>query len=244
MMARAAIVAVLTLGVAMAPGRAEGQVEAPDQNMKAFQLVFLKEEWVETPAPEEQLRRVKTAHEHFRKTLLDSGAALISGPIADAEELREVAVTALDSLEQAIEVFGNSPAARVAQQRIYAYTWWAAGDILRKAPDPTKRVDCYLGLLKRKYPIQHFPQEEMRQIQEGHLANIKKMADSGDLVIAGPVEDEEEDLRGILIFRTRDPERIRALVAEDPAVQKGRLVLELYRWSVPDGTFPPVEPSS
>ena len=63
------------------------------------------------------------------------------------------------------------------------------------------------------------------------------MADSGELVIAGPVE-RGGDLRGILIFRTGDADRIEELVAEDPAIQAGRLVLELHRWTVPKQCFP------
>ena len=91
--------------------------------------------------------------------------------------------------------------------------------------------------IKRPDRSPHFSKEELETIQQGHLANIRKMGDSGDLVIAGPIE-EESDLRGILIFRTRDADRIRRLVAEDPAIQAGRLKLELYRWRVPRGIFP------
>ena len=43
--------------------------------------------------------------------------------------------------------------------------------------------------------------------------NIRKMADSGDLVLAGPMGDDGA-LRGLLIFRTMDTERIHAMVPE------------------------------
>jgi len=46
-------------------------------------------------------------------------------------------------------------------------------------------------------------------------------------------------LRGILVFRATDPERITTAVAEDPAIQAGRLEMELYPWNVPKGSLPP-----
>ena len=70
---------------------------------------------------------------------------------------------------------------------------------------------------------------ESRAIQEGHLANIRRMADAGKLVVAGPLTDGG-DLRGMLIFRNTTPEEAKALVASDPAVKSGRLVLELHPW--------------
>ena len=67
------------------------------------------------------------------------------------------------------------------------------------------------------------------------------MAETGDLVLAGPFESEGA-LRGVLVFRTQDPQRIRSLVAEDPAVKAGRLGVDLYPWSIPRGSLP--EPPS
>jgi hypothetical protein len=39
-----------------------------------------------------------------------------------------------------------------------------------------------------------------RGIQEGHMANIRKMADTGKLIVAGPFSDNGE-LRGVFIFK-------------------------------------------
>jgi acetyl esterase len=70
---------------------------------------------------------------------------------------------------------------------------------------------------------------ENRKIQEGHLANINKMAAAGKLAVAGPFTDGG-DVRGILIFRNTTLDEAKSLVAADPAVKAGRLVLELHPW--------------
>ncbi len=70
---------------------------------------------------------------------------------------------------------------------------------------------------------------EHQQIQQGHMAHIGKMADSGKLLVAGPFTDNG-DLRGMLIFRVESPEEARALAEQDPAVKAGRLILEWHPW--------------
>jgi uncharacterized protein YciI len=85
-----------------------------------------------------------------------------------------------------------------------------------------------------------YPEEKLQELQAGHMANIRRMVDSGDLVLAGPMGDDGR-LRGIFVFRRIDPERITTQVAEDPAIKAGRLEMELYPWNVPRGSLPPRE---
>jgi uncharacterized protein len=73
------------------------------------------------------------------------------------------------------------------------------------------------------------PPEESKQLMKAHLANIVRLADAGSLVVAGPFLDEGP-LRGIYIFKVATVEEARALTATDPAVQAGRLEMELHPW--------------
>ena len=66
-------------------------------------------------------------------------------------------------------------------------------------------------------------------LQEAHLANINKMAESGDLVLAGPFLDNG-DLRGIYVFDVQTIEEAEALTNTDPAIQSGHLRMELTPW--------------
>ncbi|MBK8196668.1 MAG: hypothetical protein IPK76_27000 [Lewinellaceae bacterium] len=66
-------------------------------------------------------------------------------------------------------------------------------------------------------------------LQKAHLANITRMAEEGKLVLAGPFMDDGE-VRGIYIFNVKTVEEARTLTATDPAIQAGRLVMELHPW--------------
>jgi uncharacterized protein YciI len=96
-------------------------------------------------------------------------------------------------------------------------------------------MDSYFfGLLYRGPAWTPGETDETKKIQEGHMANIQRMADVGALVAAGPIEGGEQ-LRGIFIFRVKTAEEARALAANDPAIKAGRLTLELHPWIGPAG---------
>ena len=69
----------------------------------------------------------------------------------------------------------------------------------------------------------------LAKIQEGHMANINKMAESGKLQIAGPFGDDG-NWRGIFIFDVATEEEVKELLKDDPAIQSGRLAFEIHPW--------------
>jgi uncharacterized protein YciI len=71
--------------------------------------------------------------------------------------------------------------------------------------------------------------ERARELQGAHLANIRRMAEAGQLVLAGPFMDDG-DIRGIYVFATDDIEQAREWTGTDPAVQAGALAMELRPW--------------
>ena len=75
----------------------------------------------------------------------------------------------------------------------------------------------------------------LAKIQEGHMANINKMAESGKLQIAGPFGDDG-NWRGIFIFDAATEEEVKELLKDDPAIQSGRLAYEIHPWwTMPGG---------
>lgn len=87
----------------------------------------------------------------------------------------------------------------------------------------------YVGFLYRgpKWTPERTP--ELEQLQKDHLAHIRRMADSGKLLLAGPFMDDTT-LRGMLVFQTATLEEARAMAEDDPAVKAGRLKVELHPW--------------
>lgn len=66
-------------------------------------------------------------------------------------------------------------------------------------------------------------------LQRAHLDNIKRMAESGKLVLAGPFMDDHQ-VKGIYVFAVATVEEAEELTASDPAIKAGRLVMELHPW--------------
>jgi uncharacterized protein YciI len=64
----------------------------------------------------------------------------------------------------------------------------------------------------------------------GHLSNINRMEDSGELVIAGPIGDNDKSYRGIYIFDVPTIEAVQELLKTDPAISSNLLGAEFYEW--------------
>ncbi|QEH39192.1 hypothetical protein OJF2_78040 [Aquisphaera giovannonii] len=61
-----------------------------------------------------------------------------------------------------------------------------------------------------------------------HFANMKRLADQGKLVVAGPFADEN-DWRGMFLFAVETTEEAGTLVATDPVIKSGEMVAEYHR---------------
>lgn len=67
------------------------------------------------------------------------------------------------------------------------------------------------------------------KLQRAHMDNIGRLANEGKLIVAGPFLDKGE-VRGIYIFCVNSLEEAKALTETDPAVQAGRLVMDIHPW--------------
>jgi len=116
------------------------------------------------------------------------------------------------------------------------HPWWSE-DIMKKTMTPQKSTTAYLAFLTRgpKWTPQSTP--ETQEIQKQHMANIQRLAETKKLVVAGPFGDNGT-LRGIFVFRVGSLEEARQLAETDPAVQAGRLALDIHPWVVPEGILP------
>ncbi|MCC6461796.1 MAG: hypothetical protein IT260_15075 [Saprospiraceae bacterium] len=90
-------------------------------------------------------------------------------------------------------------------------------------------MKAYVMAFLKKGPNRSQDSTTAANLQKAHMENIVRMAESGKLVAAGPFLDNGE-VRGIYIFNVATVEEARALTASDPAIQAGRLAMELHPW--------------
>jgi uncharacterized protein YciI len=210
-------------------------------DMTNFQLVFFDAAGDAAMLDEADSARMQKEHLDGLEALMTSGKALAVGSVEGSSTIRGVAVLDVRTTEEAKKLLANDPYLRTGRMLAEYHTWFAAKNIFGKPKSFLDVAPCHLGLLTRPKDAPDLPVEELREIQEGHMNNINAMAESGDLVIAGPMEDVGP-LRGIFVFRTESAEKIRDLVARDPAIQAHRLEMELLTWYLSKGVIPPPAP--
>jgi len=68
------------------------------------------------------------------------------------------------------------------------------------------------------------------ELQMAHLKNIMRLANEGKLVVAGPLQKNAKDYRGIFILNVKTIEVAKMLLETDPAIKSGLLDSEFYGW--------------
>jgi len=87
----------------------------------------------------------------------------------------------------------------------------------------------YFVMLTKGDNAEKIDSVKSKRLMIGHLNNIKKMADMGKLLIAGPFGDDGY-WRGIFIFDVKTKHEVVELLKNDPAIQAGRLAYEIHPW--------------
>lgn len=64
----------------------------------------------------------------------------------------------------------------------------------------------------------------------GHLANIGKLAEAKQLIVAGPFDKNDADFRGLFILNVGTIEEANKLLMTDPAIKAELLKPEMYPW--------------
>ncbi|HEY2963105.1 MAG TPA: YciI family protein [Pyrinomonadaceae bacterium] len=200
-----------------------------------FQMVLLKQGPKAMP-PDWETSSLRQQHLEYVHSLLESGKAIIAGRIKDDPELRGVLIFNTKSDEEARNWITADPAVKAGHFAVELHPWWSE-PVMKKITAPQKTETAYLAFLVRgdKWTADKTPETEA--IQKAHLANIGRLAEMKKLVVAGPFGDDGA-LRGIFVFRVDSIEEARSLAATDPAVQAGRLALQIHPWIVPEGILP------
>lgn len=88
----------------------------------------------------------------------------------------------------------------------------------------------YVLVLLRTGPYVAQSEEERARLFEGHFANINRLAEQGKLLVAGPMEQNDHQYRGVFILNVATISEAQALVANDPTVTSGIFAPEYFEW--------------
>ena len=236
---------LLTLVIAIAAsipvfGQTEQkQTQTPGAKLIQFHMALLKRgpKWVDphgvadsNPPP------IIQQHVEYVTSLLQSGKAIIAGPIQDDPELSGIYIFRANSADEARSWAMADPAVAAGQFKVEMHPWWSE-DVMKKPSMPIKLTTAYLAFLVRGEKWTAEKTAETEAIQKAHMENIGRLAATKKLVVAGPFGDDGK-LRGIFVFRVGSLEEARILADTDPAVRAGRLALVFHPWMVPEGVLP------
>jgi uncharacterized protein YciI len=227
-----AVLAVLFVAVAaFAPAQEKTE---PQHKLIEFHMALLKRgpKYSASGMP----KNLQSEHVANVMSLLESGKAVIAGPLGDDGDIAGIYVLRAKSKEEAREWADNDPAVKAGFFVAEMHPWWSE-DVMKKPSAPVKLTTAYLALLTRgaKWTPEKTPATE--ELQKAHLANINRLAEMKKLVVAGPFGDNGQ-LRGIFVFKVASIDEARALAETDPAVKAGRLAMDIHPWLVPEGVLP------
>lgn len=226
------LLAVLFVAAAAIAGAQEKQ--EPQHKLIEFHMALLKHgpKYIATGMPKD----LQSQHLAHVLSLLESGKAVIAGPLGDQGDIAGIYVLRAKSKEEAREWVDNDPAVKAGFFVADMHPWWSE-DVMKKPSAPVKLTTAYLALLTRgaKWTPERTPATE--ELQKAHRANIHRLAELKKLVVAGPFGDDGV-LRGIFVFKVASLAEARALTETDPAVQAGRLAIDIHPWLVPEGVLP------
>jgi uncharacterized protein YciI len=213
------------------PIQAQEKKSEPEHKLIQFQMALLKR----GPNWSTESRAIKTHHEYAR-SLLSSNKAVVFGAVKDDKDLVGVYVLRAKNADEANDWVKADPAVASGVVVVEMHPWWSE-DVMKPTTTPDKMTTAYLAFLRKgdKWTPEKTPATE--ELQKAHLANIMRLAQMKKLVVAGPFGDDGT-LRGIFIFKVGSIEEARELAATDPAVQAGRLALDIHPLVVPEGILP------
>lgn len=206
----------------------------PQHKLIEFHMALLKRgpKYIPSGMPKD----LQSEHVANVIALLESGKAVIAGPLADNSDIAGVFVFRAKSAEEARTWAESDPAVKGGFFSAEMHPWWSE-DVMKKPSSPIKLTTAYLALLTRgaKWTPEKTPATE--ELQKAHMANMIRLAEMKKLVVAGPFGDNGQ-LRGIFVFKVASIDEARALSETDPAVQAGRLAIDIHPWLVPEGILP------
>ena len=98
-----------------------------------------------------------------------------------------------------------------------------------KNAEPAFEIKQYFFVMLTSGPHRNQDSVTAARIQDGHIANIRRLHEQGKILVAGPFGDDS-NWRGIFIFDCATKEEVESLLKTDPAISAGRLGYDIRPW--------------
>jgi uncharacterized protein YciI len=111
------------------------------------------------------------------------------------------------------------------------------------APPPpaasTNGRDAYQVVILRRGPkAADFTKAELQKMEGAHQAHLQQLMESGRLLVVGPFADQADpSYRGMCLYQAGSVAEARRLAEADPAVQSGRVRVEVMTWMTVQGAL-------
>lgn len=225
---------VLLLSCLLSAQRQEQKKEEkPAFQLETFYMAIMSKTASFDPAKAASL---SADEQKYWQALADEGDYLLGGPTTSNGEISAALIYRAGDQDAAVKIAEADP---LVSQHLWSASvlpWGTQKGILHPLKKYDPKVNYYLGFLKRGAKFSPEDSPERQRIQDAHLKNIGRLHQMGKLVAAGPFLDDT-DLRGIFVFKTSTRDEANELTNTDPAVQAGRLRIELYEWQLPAEAF-------
>ena len=226
---------LIAIGLSAVPTPAQEKKE-PASKLIEFHMALLRRgpKWEKTHT--KGMGSFESAHGAYALSLLESGKAVIAGPLKDDSDIVGVYILRAKSAEEAKAWVDEDPGVKGGHLAAEMIPWWSE-DVMKKPATPIKMTTAYLGFLRRGEKWTPEKTAATAELQKAHLANINRLAEMKKLVVAGPF-GSNGTMRGIFVFRVDSLEEAKQLADTDPAVQAGRLAIDMHPWLIPEGILP------
>lgn len=91
-------------------------------------------------------------------------------------------------------------------------------------------MKMYVLVLLKTGPVKIEDKKLSDSLFAGHLKNIQRLANEGKLTVAGPLQKNDKNYRGIFILNVKTIDEAKVLLQTDPTIKIGVLDVELYGW--------------
>jgi uncharacterized protein YciI len=92
-------------------------------------------------------------------------------------------------------------------------------------------MKSYFFVILKSVTIINTDKEFINVSFRGHMENINRLVEKGNLIVAGPLSKNEKNYRGLFILNNlKSIEEAKELLQTDPAIKNGLLDYEIYTW--------------